>query len=172
MDENLKNKIENLFDIKEFSDIIFLCIGSSRIIGDAIGPIVGSNLKYIENNYIHIYGSIEKNLNFNNAKEIIENINFKYKNPCIITIDSALSNKYDFGNIILEKGFMKIGKALEKNLCIYSNLNIKCVVGKKFFDKKRNLETLQQVPKTEIIKISNIISNEIKNIVENISLYV
>ncbi len=126
----LENKIKNLMVNNEFSDIIFLCIGTSKIIGDAIGPILGSNLKDIENEFIHIYGTIEKNVHFNNTKNIIESINRNYINPCIISIDAALSNNNSIGDIIIGRGFIKLGKALDKNFGVYCDVNIKCIVGK------------------------------------------
>lgn len=171
-EKKLEEQIVNLINHNRFSNIIFLCIGTSKIIGDAIGPMVGSNIKSLENEYVHIYGTVENNLNFNNAKKIIEDINSNYINPCIITIDAALSNNNNSGDIVLGKGFMKIGKALEKSLCFYSDINIKCVVGKYSYNKNRNFDILQKVRMEEITRISNILSNGIRNVLKKVCIYV
>ena len=171
-EKKLEEQIVDLINNKRFSNIIFLCIGTSKITGDSIGPIVGSNIKRLENEYIHIYGTVENNLNFNNAKKIIENINSNYINPCIITIDAALSNNNSLGDIVLGKGFMKIGKALEKSLCFYSDINIKCVVGKYHYNINKNFDILQSVTIEEIARISNILSNGIRNVLKKVCIYV
>lgn len=169
-EKELEKKLDYLIRNNKFSNIIFLCIGTSKIIGDSIGPIVGSKLKSLENRYIHIYGTLENNLNFNNTKKIVETINSNYANPCIITIDAALSN-YNLGNIVLEKGFIKIGKALQKCLCFYSDVNIKCVVGNYYDSKSRNIQILQEVTVEEVFKMASIISEGIKNVLNKKYLY-
>lgn len=166
----LEEKMINLMINNEFSDIVFLCIGTSKIIGDAIGPILGSNLKDIENEFIHIYGTIENNLHFNNTKNIINNINRNYINPCIVSIDAALSNKNNIGDIVIGKGFIKLGKALDKNFGVYCNINIKCIVGNYYDDREKNLKILNKVSIEEIIKISSIVSEGIRNVFNKLEI--
>ena len=67
---------------------------------------------------------------------------------------------------------MKIGKALEKSLCFYSDINIKCVVGKYSYNKNRNFDILQKVRMEEITRISNILSNGIRNVLKKVCIYV
>lgn len=165
--DKFKQKFVKLIKNNKFSDIIFLCIGTSKIVGDAIGPIVGSKLKKLENEYIHIYGTIESNLNFNNTKKIIKSINSNYRNPCIITIDAALSCNNNIGDIIVGSGIIKIGKALKKNLCFYSDLNIKCIVGMYFYNENENFRILQNSKIEQIMKLGISISNDIKDVLEN-----
>ena len=60
-----------LKDLKnEYSNLAILCVGTDKIMGDAIGPIVGSNLKHLENEYLQVFGTRNNTLDFNNAKEI------------------------------------------------------------------------------------------------------
>lgn len=171
-EKRLEERMSEVIRNNAMSDIVFLCIGTSKIIGDSFGPFVGSRLKCNENEFIHVYGTMENNLNFVNAKEIVEDINFRYKNPCIVTIDAALSNKGRVGDIVLGKGYIKIGKALEKSLCFYSDINIKCIVGKRFKDRKRNLEELRKVEVKELLGLSNIVSNATTNMLRKIDIFV
>ncbi len=148
-----------------FSNIIILCIGTDKIIGDSIGPIIGSKLKKIENEYIRIYGTIGKNLNFLNTKEILEQIYVKYKNPFLITIDAALSKNANLGEIYISKGYIKLGNALEKSIKFYSNINIKCVVGKyENINQRDNIKTLKNVTLKEIYNMAEIVYRAIENI--------
>ena len=60
-----------------YSNVIILCIGTKKVLGDSVGPLVGENIKYLEKEKIKIYGVLGHTINFNNAKNIITNI---YKN--------------------------------------------------------------------------------------------
>ena len=162
-----------LKDWKEgFSNIVFLCVGTSSIVGDAIGPMVGTKLKTIENDYLQVYGTLSENLNFNNAVEIIKNIYASYEKPYLITVDAALSKHKKIGDIIIESGYIKLGKALEKNICFYSNANIKCVVGRYYNEKSENLKELYNLKLEESFKMANTVSQGIKNVLKKSNIYV
>lgn len=94
--------LKNVIDKKSCeNDIIFLCIGTDRVIGDCIGPITGSLLK-VENKNVNVYGDLTKNLTFNNINQPLKEIKYKFKKPFIITVDSALSDKDNVGRIYIE----------------------------------------------------------------------
>lgn len=167
---DFKQKLERIN--QDYSNMVFLCIGTNKLAGDCIGPVVGSYLSKMQNEFIQVYGTIEKNLNFSNAKNVISNIYKRNQNPYIITLDAALSNKNNNGDVVLSSGYIKIGKALEKNICFYSNINIKCVVGNYHSTKEANLEELKQVNLKENLLFAKNISLEIKNVLENLNIYV
>lgn len=156
-----------------YSNIAILCIGTENLAGDSLGPLVGNELKCIENEFVKVYGCINENVDFLNAKTIIEEIYLKYKSPYIITIDAALSNREHIGKIYLSDGYIKIGNALQKSICFYSNINIKCVVGEySRFDNKKNILSLNNVRKEEIYKMAEIISYGIRKILKSSKIYV
>ena len=68
---NLKNN---------FTDIIFICVGSNKLTGDSLGPIVGAKLKQKLGTNIAIIGTTETPVNYENIKEINDNIKIKYLN--------------------------------------------------------------------------------------------
>ena len=73
--ETFEDKFINYLQNREsFSNIVFVCIGTKKLIGDSIGPVIGENLKKFENEFIHVYGTMQNNVNFINGKEIIEEI--------------------------------------------------------------------------------------------------
>ena len=167
----LENNLTNIES--NYSNIIILCIGTENIIGDSVGPIIGSNIKKLENEIIKIYGCIGENLDFSNTKKIVEQIYKTYINPFIITIDAALSKQKREGEIYISNGYIKIGNALEKSICFYSNVNIKCIVGKyNNINKKDNINVLNNVSKEEIYNIVEIVSKGVKNVLKNMELYV
>ena len=165
--ENNFNDIQN-----DYSNLVILCIGTNSIIGDSIGPITGSNLKHLENEYLKIYGTMRNTLNFNNAKDVINDIYNNFLKPYIITIDAALSNRKKAGEIVLNKGYIKIGKALERSICFYSNININCVVGRNLQLKEENIEELKKVEKKNIYEMSEIVSLGIENVLKNVNIFV
>ena len=77
--------------------ILFICIGNSKIIGDSLGPLVGSiilkNKNQMEKNTkIEVLGTITSPLVYSKIETAIEQIN-KNEYSKIIIIDSALGNK-------------------------------------------------------------------------------
>lgn len=156
---NLKNKIQNK------RNIIFCCIGTDRVIGDCIGPITGSLLKSKINSE-NIYGDLDENLTFNNIDKKISEINSKFKNPFIIAVDAALSDKKNIGKIFVEDGGIFIGKGLNKRKRKVGNIGIKVVVGKDYNDNDLNFKTLQNVSLNQIIYLSKIISDGIIDCIE------
>lgn len=165
--ENNFNDIQN-----GYSNLAILCIGTNKLIGDSVGPIIGSNLKHLENEYLKIYGTMKNTLNFDNAKNVINEIYDNFSKPYIITIDATLSNRKKVGEIVLNKGYIKIGKALERSICFYSNININCIVGKNLQLKEDNIEELKKVEKNAIYEMSEIVSWGIENVLKNINVYV
>ena len=164
---------ENILDLtEEYSNIIILCIGTGKIVGDSIGPLIGKNIKFLEDKYIKIYGDLDNTINFRNAKEIITEIYEQFEKPYIITIDAALGSKDNIGQIILNKGYIKIGKALEKNICFYSNINIKCIVGKSTNLKISNINELNKVSINTINTMASIVTCGIENVLKRIKIYV
>ena len=57
-----------------YLELVFICIGTDRMTGDCFGPIVGSKLKELLENYnifnINIYGSLEENICYTNIENI------------------------------------------------------------------------------------------------------
>lgn len=170
--KNLKRKI-SMYDLKsEFKQIIFLCVGTNKIIGDMIGPMVGEDLKNRINKNtkkeIIVFGNMENTLNLKNAKNIISNIKSKYVNPFIITIDTALGKEENLKKIYVTQGEIEIGKAVSKGIKYESHVNIKGVVGKYSNTKEKNINTLKNVEPESIFYLSSIISNGITEVIKNI----
>ena len=164
---------KNIYDFKfDYTNLVILCVGTDLVVGDSIGPAIGSKLKNIESEFLSVYGDLENTLNFSNAKTIINKIYNEFEKPYIITIDAALGNKYNVGRIILNKGYIKLGKALDKSICMYSNLNINCVVGKNLKSRDENIKELKNVKKDKILEMSEIVSLGIKNVLKKENIYV
>lgn len=163
---NISNKIIKLIDKQNIRNpnLTFICVGTDRVSGDSIGPIVGSNLiKYIEENNIkniNVIGNLKDN--FNNAN--ISKLNNK---DITIVIDSAISNTYDVGDIVIDEKNIKIREALDDSKEINSNINIKCIVGRNFKDSAANFLMLQNVKLGIVLNIAEELSNNLYDVIEN-----
>ena len=139
---------------------IFLCIGSSKCIGDSLGPKVGEILSKKINN-IYVFGNMEQNVSYSNINIVLEEIYHKINNPYLIIIDSALSDKQYVGNIIINRNSMIIGSALNKQDYELGNISIKGIVGERQNSSINNFNILNGVSKDLIEKLAYNISNQI-----------
>ncbi len=168
MYKNISDKIINLIDKKHISKpkLTFLCIGTDRVIGDSLGPIVGSNIeKFISDNKINnikVIGSLESNLNNTNIEEYTNN-----SKDITIVIDSAISNTYDIGQIIVDENNIKVRDALNDGKSISSNINIKCIVGKNFENEDVNFLMLQNVKLGIVLDLAQKVTTSIYDVIEN-----
>ena len=167
---NISRKIIDLIDSqkKDNQNLTFLCIGTDRVTGDSLGPIVGSNLeKYVKKNNIKnikVIGNLENNLSNTNINKIENN------NGIRIVIDSAISNTYDIGDIIIDKSPIKIRQALNSSKDINSDIAIKCIVGKNFEDSSENFLMLQNIKIGIVLNLAEKLSTTLYEVIENYNL--
>ena len=156
---------------REYIDMVFLCIGTDRMTGDCLGPIVGTKLKNkIERqniSNINVYGTLDKNVSYTNIEDTLKIINQRHKNAYIISVDSALSNKENIGKVFIKEGKMELGKCLNKKKIEVGNISISGVVGKNYKIPKYNFNILQNISLNEVLKLANVVY---KGIIEAINI--
>ena len=157
--------------MEHFSNVVILCVGTNKIAGDCIGPIVGKKLGRLLNNNsnVVVLGNCKSTLNFNNAKNIWEQVKKDYSNPFIITVDAALGKKEMINKIVTSTGYIKIGSALGNGTYYPSHINIKGVVGEYSNDLQENIKTLKNVEKNKINDLSNQITYRLYKMLEKIN---
>lgn len=142
-----------------FSDYIFLCIGSDKIIGDSYGPLVGQKLKEsFKNMYnnIKVYGTLDEPISAINLEKKIAEIYKKYQHPCIIAIDSAFGREDKIGSIFVSDTKMQCGKGTGKNMVKVGDISIKGIVAKDLKMPRCNFSSLQNIPLGSILRLSTI----------------
>lgn len=139
--------------------IVILCIGSDRYTGDALGPLVGSDLK--ENTSFIVYGSLDYPIHAGNLVETINLIKHQYHHPLIIAIDACLGKASEIGNIEVWEGGLQAGIAVGNNLPYVGDISIIGVV-----NAGGNLGylDLQSTPLSIVMKLSKIIGDAIKDV--------
>ena len=159
----LDKEINNL----EISKIIFLCIGTDRIIGDAFGPLVGYKLNklFLKNENIKVIGNLENIINANNIENILKEIKVKYEMPFIIAIDAAVSNRTEIGRIIVSNSKMNVSSVFMNKNIYAGNVSIKGVVSRDLNNPRSNVQLLQNVPLGRIMTMADCVANGIYNVI-------
>ena len=137
----LRGKIRDL----EISKLIFLCIGTDRVIGDSFGPLVGYKLKYLfkDTENIKVIGTLDNSICAHNILKIIDEINNTYPESFLIAIDAALSNRNRIGEIVVSNNSLKVRSCFTKNNIQVGDMSIKGVVSRMMRNPKYNFRLLQ-----------------------------
>lgn len=78
--------------------LVILCIGSDRVIGDCLGPLVGHKLSsLLKNSGISVYGTLKKPVHAKNLDATLKKIRASIQNPYIIALDSSLGTNSHVG---------------------------------------------------------------------------
>ena len=155
----------NLTEGRTYSNIIFLCVGTQRLTGDAFGPMVGNRLTILMNDArrINVIGTLENPVSLCNINNILETINATYTNPFIIAIDSALSTPGNIGSIWVSDGGITVGSSLNRNGVTVGDMSIRAVVGRNCRNASQNLSVLQSVPLSRVVNLAEVVSSGIYN---------
>ena len=146
---------------------VFICIGSDLVLGDSLGPLVGTFLrnKNIPN---YIYGTLKapitaKEVDY--AGKLIENT---HKNSICIAIDAAVGEVGDIGLIrVVDRG-LKPGLGVNKNLNLIGDISIIAVVAEKSL-KNESLLNLTRL--NHVYKMAEEISNGIEQHLKTLAKY-
>lgn len=151
----------------EISKLIFLCIGTDRIIGDAFGPLVGYKLNYLFKNEdnVEIIGNLENKICLHNIEKIVQDIKNTYEIPFVISIDAAFSNKMNIGEIVVSKNSINVGSGLNRKNIYVGDMSIKGVVSKNLNNPKYNFKSLQNAPLNLIMNMADSVAQGIRHVI-------
>lgn len=113
-----------------YEELVFLCIGTDRSTGDALGPLTGHKLHktLAAYNYIHLYGTLDDPVHAKNLKDKVDHIYKSLNRPFIIAIDACLGRINRIGYIAINKGPLKPGAGVNKNLPPVGDISITGIV--------------------------------------------
>lgn len=147
---------------KQHRPIIFVCVGTDRSTGDALGPLVGEKLKYLAKNDVYVYGNLENPVHAKNIESILKEINTNFNKPYIVAIDACLGSIQNVGKIIIEKKPLLPGMAVNKNLPPVGDLSIVGIVN---ISGSLEFMVLQNTRLYTVMKIADSIAMGIKHCV-------
>lgn len=109
--------------------IIFICIGTDRSTGDALGPLVGSYLlnKNLPDNF-HVFGTLKNPIHAVNLRESIVAIKQQFPSGFYVAIDACLGQSKHVGHIQIKNGPLKPGAGVNKTLPEVGHIHITGIV--------------------------------------------
>lgn len=108
--------------------IVIVCVGTDRSTGDALGPLVGTNLlKYPLSGY-HLYGTLEQPVHAMNLADTVAEIEQRFYHPFIIAIDACLGQLSSVGCIQVANGPLKPGAGVNKDLPSVGDIHVTGIV--------------------------------------------
>lgn len=105
--------------------IVFLCIGSDRSTGDALGPLVGSMLK--EKGFPHVIGTLEQPCDADKVSGVMAS--YECKGTTVIAIDACLGRMESVGLYLVRNGPLQPGEAVGQKLPRVGDYSVAAVVG-------------------------------------------
>ena len=101
---------------KNWDEIVFICIGSDRITGDSLGPLVGHHLSQYHWKNISIYGTLEHPVHALNLETALAQIKKRHPSALYIAVDASLGSKKHVGFITVGTGPILPGAGVNKEL--------------------------------------------------------
>ena len=109
---------------RSWKEIIILCIGSDRITGDSLGPLIGQQLSRYRWKNIHIYGTLDAPVHALNLESTLSGIKKRHPSALILAVDASLGSQKHIGYITAGIGPIHPGSGVHKNLPAVGDLYI------------------------------------------------
>ena len=115
-----------------FKTPVIVCIGSDLAIGDSLGPITGSMLKFkTQGLNVFLYGTLSSPVTAKEIKYLRTFLKETHKDSPIIAIDAAVGNEGDIGLIKINDTPLLPGAGANKKLGAIGDMSIMGIVAEK-----------------------------------------
>ena len=145
---------------------VIVCIGSSGVVGDSLGPMVADLLRAVHKLPAYVYGGLRRpvnGLNYRRYKEFLLN---RHPENFVIAVDACVGAEKDVGTIKYSAGGLRAGGALNKDLGKIGDIGILGVVAARGED---NLLQLMNAPYSLVETLSERIAFKIARLVKEAS---
>lgn len=102
---------------------IFVCIGSDLVLGDSLGPLVGTMLKQRCEN-LYVYGTLTQPITAKEVEYAKTYLKQMHPNSLLVAVDAAVGNENDVGLIKVSNKGLKPGLGVNKNLSAIGDVSI------------------------------------------------
>lgn len=92
-----------------------VCIGTDRASGDALGPLIGTELMAWNRLPCAVYGTLDHPLHASNLVALLEKVP-KLKNARTLAIDASLGQASEVGTVAVGVGALRPGAGVQKKL--------------------------------------------------------
>lgn len=141
---------------------VIVCIGSDLAIGDSLGPITGSMLKFKTQGLpVFLYGTLAAPITAKEIKYMRTFLKETHKGSQIIAVDAAVGQEGDIGLIKISNNPLQPGAGANKQLGSIGDLSIMGVVAEKSI---ANYGLLNTTRLNLVYTMSEIISNALSSL--------
>lgn len=141
---------------------IIVCVGSDLAIGDSLGPIVGSMLRYKTQGLgTFVYGTLSAPITAKEIKYLRSHLKTTHRQRVAIVVDAAVGVQGDIGMIKLSDTPLYPGAGANKKLGAIGDLSIMGIVAEKSI---ANYALLNTTRLNLVYSMSEIIANALANV--------
>ncbi|HBE80334.1 MAG TPA: spore protease YyaC [Firmicutes bacterium] len=105
---------------KSEKPVKIICIGTDRLTGDSLGPLVGNLLQKAS---IDVMGTLKNPVTAIDIEKVLEENN-GFKDYCVLAIDACLGRSENVGEVKLREGSFSPGSGVGKDLPPVGDFNI------------------------------------------------
>lgn len=132
--------------------IVFLGIGSDRITGDCLGPLIGYKLERLKEHKFLVAGTLKNPVHAINLQQTMEKLEEMRPKPVIVAIDASVGNTEHLGLITLSRGGLQPGLGVNKNLPRVGEIAITGIVTS---EEEKEPFYLQQIPLSVVMEMAD-----------------
>lgn len=128
-EEYLSNVLEDVLKDNGYEsgrDLVIMCVGTNKCVGDSLGAFVGSYLDDMD--IFNVYGTLIEPVHALNLHRIENNIYKEYENPFILAVDAGVGKEESVGRIYIKDYSLKPGTGMDKDLGEVGDVHIQGIV--------------------------------------------
>lgn len=122
---------------------VILCIGTDRLIGDCLGPFLGTLLERTAEDRLPVYGTLSDAVHALNLPDIYAQIKKKHPHRAVIAVDASLGSPEHIGSVFVRSGSLRPGAGVRKTLPEAGDISITGIVGACDSQPYLNLQTVR-----------------------------
>lgn len=122
-------KVANYLIEQNLDDFVIFCVGTPKLVGDSLGPRIGTRLSNLENFGVPIYGTLDSPIHALNLKVKLAEVQKIHSGKKIIAIDASVGTSLLVGGIYIENKPLMTGKGVNKVLPLVGDYVIRGCMG-------------------------------------------
>ncbi len=138
-----------------YGEVVILAIGSDRVTGDCVGPIVGHLLS---DRGFTVYGDLRSPVNALNIGEAAEIIKKRHPTAFVLAVDSAVGSDGDIGKVRVFPRGVRPAAAIGRPLPRVGNASVVGIVAA----KRLGVKALGEVRLGSVFFLANVIADGIE----------
>lgn len=143
--------------------IVIVCVGTDRSTGDALGPLVGSELARRQSPLFDLYGTLDEPVHAMNLDDTLKRITRDTPRPYIIAVDACLGQLSSVGCIQLGSGPVRPGAGVNKDLPPVGDIHLTGIVNVGGF---MEYFVLQNTRLSLVMKMAHVIAHSLLTAIE------